>query len=394
MSTQDTVNRGAVGTVTLGGGPGVVSALSGSITGGKHSGQSSWQSGSGPETWTPEELATKLGTYVGQIGYDSNQGGSFEANYNQYLNQLTPDLLVKRYDSLNNGNYFNTGLDKLQKQAYDTAKSILGRGPSGSEFAQILPAFQGPNGLMTGRAFLSNLAQQYKSNPNLDPSAAQNNRNPQDTSNSITQQFQSILGRAPTADELAHFSQAIQSNQTDAYGLGSFLKTQPEYTNAQDKNFRGSLNDELQGYDQTAFDRMKGDVVSDYASRGFAPGASPSLDYALTDLMGKITENRSKYLTQLSANQYGGNKDLATSDYKDTLNQMYSDSQSRNSANSSYGQSLLDRGFSGADYDAQKNDFTNYLNSNRPNNSNNMWNYLNTGINAINAGANVARSFR
>lgn len=377
MSQEDAINWGVPATVAN---PilGTAAAIGGSLTGGAHSGQSSWQSGQGPENWTPEQLATLLGTYAGQVGYDSNKAGSFEGNYNSRLNTLTPDMLIKRYSELNNPNYFNTGLDQLQKQAFDTAKSILGRAPTSGEYSQLLPAFQGPNGLMNGRAFLSNLAQQYKSNPRLDPSNPNNNQNPATVKSQISQQFQSILGRDATQDEVSHFAEAIQSGQTDAYGLASFLKTQPEYTNAKDKEFRGSLNSELEGYDKSSFDQNKGDIIADYAKRGFAN--SPSLDYALTDMLGKLAENRGKFLSTVSAQQYGSNKDLATGTYKSTVDRMYDEDRSRRSGYEEYGNKLLDRGFSGSDYLTQRDDLMNYMNG-QPKYKPNVFDYLNAGTN-------------
>lgn len=353
---------------------GTSAALGGkNIFGGSSSGQSSWQSGSGFNGMSPEEIATLLGTSIGQIGYDSNKKGSFEGTYNSYLEQLTPDLLVKRYETLNDSNNFQTPLDQLQKKAYDTAKSILGREVSGAEFAQILPTFQGPNGLVNGRAYLANLAQQYKSNPALDPYSQQNKITDEDIQGSVNQQFQSILGRAATADELSHFTNAIRQNQTDAYGLGSYLKQMPEYTNTQDKKFRESLSSELEGYDTDAFNRQKGDIISAYGKAGMAAGSSPSLDYALTDLMGQIAKTRGSYLAQLSAEQYGGNKDLAVGNYQNTLDQMYQNNRMNTTNQMNYNQQLLDRGFGAADYQTQMNDYMNYLNANKGKSSNPMY---------------------
>lgn len=332
---------------------------------------------------TPDQLALQLGSPGYTPGYDSNQKGSFENNYNQALNRLTPAQLIQRYSKVN-PNQLNTALDQSGYQAYQSFKSLFGRDPSTNEFSQILPAFQGPNGQMNGNAALANMQNQYKSNPAIDPTSTQNTQTPTDIQGQVTQQFQSILGRAPTSDELSHFTQAIQTNQTDAYGLGSFLKQQPEYTNAQDATFRNSLNTELQGYDTTEFDKEKSGVMADYMSRGMAPGTSPSLDYALTSLMGNIAQNRSSYLANLSASQYGGDKQLAEGNYQNTLDQMYSTNQSNLSNQRAYGQQLLNQGFQGADYQTQQNNLMNYMGSQPQQRSPNAFDYLN-------AGANVAK---
>lgn len=267
------------------------------------------------------------------------------------VNSLIGDT-VQKFNDLNTN--FNI---------YKSANQYLGREITPGELAQAVPAFGGPDGAKNGNAFLANLAQQYRSNPALDPGSKQNTQKPADVSGSVQQQFQSVLGRAPTQDELTHFTQAIQSNQTDAYGLGNFLKQMPEYTNAQDTQFRGGLNTELQNYDTQEFGRERKDIEADYARRGINAGASPSLDYALTDLMGKIAQNRSAYLASLSSSQYGGNKDLAIGNYQNSLNQMYGQQQGNLQNSQNMSNALMQRGWQGQDYRAQMNDYMQYLNS-------------------------------
>lgn len=338
------------------------------------------QSGVDFNNMSPGDIATLLGTPGYGPAYDSNRAGSFQEAYNNILNTLTPDLLLKRYGQGQASQFQATGQDQSNYQAYSTFKSLMGRAPTSGELAQIIPAFQGPNGLMNGRAFLANMQQQYHSNPTLDPGNPQNNQNPTDIQGQVKQQFQSILGRDPTTDELNHFTTAIQSNQTDAYGLSSFLKQMPEYTNTQDTNFRNSLNSQLQGYDTNEFNREKQGVMADYASRGM--GGSSSLDYALTDLMGKIAQNRSSYLANLSASQYGGNKDLAIGNYQNTLNQMYGNSLNQRQSQQNYSNDLLNRGFQGADYQTQRNDFMNFMNNNRGSSYNPLYGVIGGAIGA------------
>jgi hypothetical protein len=363
---------------------GPIAWASGGFGGGKHHNQI--QQGADPKAINE----INLGQHGYIPSYDSNQQGSFEGAYNNILNSFTPDQLIKRYGSVTK-DQLNTPLDQLQKQMYDSFNSQFGRAPTTSEWNQITPAFQGPNGLMNGRAALANLQQQYKSNPQLDPQSSFNQQKPEDISGSVNQQFQSILGRPPTSDEAAHFAEAIKTGQIDAYGLSSFLKQQPEYTNAQDKTFREGLNTELQNYDTQEFNREKGDVISAYGANGMQAGfdvngksLSPSLDYALTDMMGKIASNRSAYLANLSAQQYGGNKDLAIGNYQNTLGQMYNQNQQNNQYQRQYGQQLLNQGFQGADYNTQKNDFMNYANS-IPQQKPGLLDYINTGANLVRA---------
>lgn len=280
--------------------------------------------------------------------------------------------------------------NRTYQLAYNSFRSLFGRNPTQGEFNQIMGAFQGPNSAITGRAYLSQLQQQYQANPFLDPSNPRysGNQNPNEISNNVAQQFKTILGRDATKEELEHFTEAIRSNQTDAYGLSSFLKMQPEYTNAQDKQFRGGLNAELEGYDQQAFGRMKNDVYADYNARGL--GQSSALDYAMTDLMGKIAENRGKFLSQLSANQYGGNKELATNNYRGVLDDFATQNAERRRASMGYGNELLNRGFEGADYGIQMRDYNNMMNSREKRNRTlHGEDWLNFGLSAANAGMNA-----
>lgn len=312
-----------------------------------------------------------------------------------------PEGTLSRYEEVSNrpgyaGDWRVWGDDanRTYQMAYDSFKQMFGRAPTQNEFSMAMGAFQGPNSQITGRSYLANLQQQYQQNPLLDPSNPRHTtrQDPNAIGQSVQQQFQSILGRQATKEELDHFTEAIRSNQIDGYGLSSFLKQQPEYTNAQDKTFRGGLNDELAGYDQTAFNRSKGDILSEYASRGITQ--SPSLDFALTDMMGKLAEKRNQFLSGVSAQQYGGNKDLAVGNYKNTLDQFYNESQGRRQGQREYGQSLIERGFAGADYGQQMRDYMNQMNSERSaRNTLHGSDWINLGMQAANAGAQAYTGF-
>jgi hypothetical protein len=296
-----------------------------------------------------------------------------------YNPNASTDQLLDRYGAVNEAGTTDAGnfvrqiygdSDRLQQSAYDEMKSKLGRAPTSSEYSQLLQAFQGPNGLVNGRAAVSQYFDQIQKDP-TNPNSPLNPQNPgyqktlQPHYQAVTDQFKSIMGRDATQDELTHFGGLLASGQTDAYGLQNFLKQQPEYTNAQDQQFRSGLNDELSGYDTKEFGREKGDIMADYARRGFGTGTSPSLDYALTDLMGKLAENRSAYLSTLSAQQYGNNKSVATGNYQNSLNQMYDQNQQNRQRQNSLTDYYTQRGNEGADYMTQMNDYLKYQNQNK-----------------------------
>ena len=211
--------------------------------------------------------------------------------------------------------------------AYANAKEGLGREVDANTFAQLLPLYKGSQNYDQGNAYIASLAQQEKTNPN-NPNSNLNPNNPSNTlsqySQPVKDQFQAVLGRDPTSEELQHFSSLLGTGQTDAYGLQSFLKAQPEYQTTQDTAFRNSLDSQMQASDAQAFNRMGApQVMSQYAQTMGGAGSSPSLDYAMTDLMGRMTQNRQSYLQNLTAQQYQGNKGLALQDYGQQQNQYY-----------------------------------------------------------------------
>lgn len=331
----------------------------------------------------PNQIALLLGTPGYGPSYNSNQKGSFQAGYNQLLNNLTPDQLLARYSNKNalQGQFNATTQDSQGYQAYQAFKSIIGRDPTSSELSSVIPYFQ--NGPQFGNAYVSQLKTQLQQNPN-DPL---NQGKAASFSPQIGQVFQSMLGRAPTQDELNHFGGLFATGNVDAYQLQDFLRGTPEYQTAQDTTFRQGLDTELQKSDLNFFDRAKQNVLSQFMQNGTQN--SSALDSALTDLMGQISNNRSSFLANLSANQYQGNKDLALKNYQGSQNQ-YLQNQNYNRQNALNQQNYLtSRGNELSDYNTQAQAYQNYLNSQKPNN---LFNYLNTGANLINSGTNLYRA--
>jgi hypothetical protein len=305
---------------------------------------------------SPNDLALKLGTAGYGPAYDSNDKGSFERNYNQILSGLTPDQLIQRY-SKGTAGQFATAQDQLQKQAYDSAKSILGRDISGTEFAQILPLFQGPNGLSTGRQYLAAWAQQEANNPQALA------KNASKYYNQVNQLFQQNLGRAATQNELDHYGGMLASNQTDAYGLQQQLQGSPEYQQQQDTKFQNSIIPQTQQYVTDTFNRVKPDIVSQFANNGIQN--SSALDFALTNMLGNLSSQESNYVTGLKASQYGGNKDLALQQGQGALDQYLNNYYNQKQNNQNMMNSLVQRGWNAQDYQTQMNDYMNFVNSQR-----------------------------
>ena len=299
---------------------------------------------------------------LGQRGYtpsyDSNQKGSFEGNYNTILNQFTPDQLLRRYQNVT-ADQLNTNLDKTNAQAYNSFKSLIGRDPTAAELSQVIPAFQ--SGPQNGNAWLAQFAEIEKQKPaNLQKRAGE-------FKDQVNQVFQSQLGRDATADEITHFGSLFASGNLDAYQMQDFLKGTPEYQNNQDKQFRTDLSGELQKSDQNFFDRAKQSVISQFMQNG--TGNSSALDSALVDLMGQIQSKRSDYLANLSAQQYGSNKNLAISNYGNTMDQYLKDKNYNRGLSQNTMDQYMNRTNELVDYNRQMQDYMNYANSYNPRNN-------------------------
>lgn len=171
--------------------------------------------------------------------------------------------------------------------------------------------------------------------------------------------YQQLLGHGASQSELDHFGKMLASGELDPYELNQFVQQLPEYQQKQDAQFRSGLNDELGKYDQSVFDREKENVISRFSQAGRLN--SPSLDYALTDLMGKISENRSNYLAQLSAQQYGGNKDSARADYQTTLSKMLEGQNYNRARTDQLSDFYRGRSNDIADYQTQRSAYMDYL---------------------------------
>lgn len=287
-------------------------------------------------------------------GYDSNQKGSFEGNYNTILGGFNPDQLVKRYANVDKSQ-LNTAADQQNYQAYQAFKSFIGRDPTSNEFAQVIPQFQ--SGPQLGNAWLAKYAEQQKNDPrNLAAGAGK-------YSDQVNQVFQSQLGRAATPDEITHFGSYLGSGNLDAYGLQQFLAGTPEYQGQQDTKFRGELGTQLQNSDVNYFDRAKQGLMSQFAQNGQTFGNSTALDSALVDLMGQIQQKRSDYMAGLSSQQYGGNKQLALSNYGNTMDQYLQNNNYDRTLNQRQMDQYAGRANDLSDYNRQQQDWMNYANS-------------------------------
>lgn len=260
-------------------------------------------------------------------------------------------------------------------------KKLFGRNPTQSELAMLSGAYAGdPNiaNLSQGNQAVAQYFQGFSNNPaNIyDQEQKKWAAAAPEHYDAINQIVQSVLGRTATQDELNHFGTLIASGQADPYQIQQYFQSTPEYQNVKDKSFRSGLDQELQQSDTNFFNTQKGNIAQQYALMGRA--TSPALDVALTQLASQLKSNRDSYLAQLSASQYGGNKESAMTDYNSTKAGV-ADRINQNTAGI-YGnnQALQKRLQDITDYNTQANTWARLNQPQKPN----WMDYLNAGVNA------------
>ncbi len=275
-----------------------------------------------------------------------------------HLATLSPEDLLQRYRTIASdpGHWEKSlsGFDDLENySAYKALKGAYGRDIEAGEFSTALPYFRGPTGIDNGRAYAAQIAQQQQKTPQALQKKAPG------FSGDVNSIFQSLLQRGASQDEVNHFGSMLASGEVDAYTLNQFVSQLPEYTQKQDATSRQNLNQELSGYDQDFFGKAKENVLSRYAKAGIQN--SPSLDFALTNLMGDIQKERSQYMSGLAREDYTRGRDVQRQDYGSSMDRMFADRGYDRARNDQYSDALLNRGWNSADYQIQQNDLMRLL---------------------------------
>ncbi len=264
---------------------------------------------------------------------------------------------------------------------YKAAQDTLGRDLTSNEFAQVAPLFGSGSDkeVEAGRAALAQIASNDQQGPSgVSQKYQQGQSGYNDQVNGV---FNSLLQRGASQDELDHFGKMIASGDVDPYTLSQFVQQLPEYRTNQsnaaaatqtqaDTAARSQLSDELQGYDQNFFNKAKEDVISRYTQAGIQN--SPSLDFALTNLMGDIQKQRSAYLADVARQDYVSERGNTRQDYlnnNDLLRQDYMTNLGQLSNNANYSRQRSDqlsdlmrgRSYDVADYQTQQNNLMNLL---------------------------------
>ena len=265
---------------------------------------------------------------------------------------------------------------------YKSAQETLGRDLTSNEFAAFVPYFgQGTQKEVdAGRAALAQFAEQQKNSPQgLDQKYQQG---AEGYNSQVQGVYNDLLKRGASKEEMDHFGKLIASGEVDAYTLRQFVSQLPEYREKEDAAMaakrteedaaaRTQLGQELGQYDQDFFSKAKENVISRYAKAGTLN--SPSLDFALTNLMGDIQKQRSAYLADVARRDYESNRGFGREDYlqnKGLLREDYTNNLDQMFGNQAYGRQRSDqlsdllrgRSYEVADYTTQRQDLMSLLN--------------------------------
>lgn len=269
------------------------------------------------------------------------------------------DYALRRISSNFNAKYGSTAktLEGELKNAnvYQSARELLGRDVSKNEVAQFLPRFGtgSPEDVQMGRGYLAEVAAQEAKSPKaLQGKAGQ-------YSGDVNAIFNDLVKRGATQEEINHFGSQLASGDIDAYTLRQFIGQLPEVQEREDSANRQALSQELSGYDQDFFNRSKEDVISRYAKAGIQN--SPSLDFALTNLMGDIQKERSAYLAGLSRDDYANRRGTARQDYAANMDRYLGERDYSRNRSDAYGDLLTNRSFGSIDYRRQQDDLMRLL---------------------------------
>lgn len=350
-----------------------------------------------PGTGYDDDLIRLINSGYG-AGSQNGRDNEVRAYIDRYISNLDPNQLLARYSGINQGggieNYYQQNYkvgapreirDAGNYQAYKSFESIMGRAPTSEEFAQIVPIFQQADGQKYGNAWLSQYKQQYDADPRNRIGDAGK------YTGELNQQFKSMLGRDATQEEINHFGSLMATGNVNAYQLQDFLRGTPEYQQAQDKQFRSGVSQELEQSDARYFDRAKQGLLSHFMQQG--TGGSSALDSALADMMGQIAEKRQGFLTNLSAQQYGQNKDLALGNYQNAREDYFGEQAYRRGQAQKQQDYYQGRSDNLTDYNRQRQDYMDFYNQNKPKDRP-FFDYLNAGLNTINTGANVYKAYQ
>lgn len=232
-------------------------------------------------------------------------------------------------DQWGQGQWQGTG-GGTQAQRYYATKDfwdIFGRAPREDELSMLQAAYDSGDkniaGTSAGRSAVAQYFQAQENTPDKQYAKQQAGYQAEAPKHydAINQMFQGTLGRDATQQEKDHFGSLLASGQVDPYTIGQFLQQLPENVKKQDAEFRNQLSGELQKQDAQYYnEQIMPGIQSAFANQGRdvrSSGFSNSLALAAQ------AQNRQRegFLSNLSAQQYGGQQANARQDYLNAYGQ-------------------------------------------------------------------------
>lgn len=240
-------------------------------------------------------------------------------------------------------------------------KEIFGRFPTALEVQRVTPAFQAPGG--SGVATIADLYYQEQNTPEkqAERKRAELDQKSPEQYGAVDQAYQSTLGRTATDEEKKHFGGLLASGDLDAYGLGQFLQQLPENITKQDQTFRQQLSGELQGQDQQYYQQsVMPAIQAQFASQGRSVDSS-GYATALAQAAKSQSQDRERFLSNLSAQQYTGRQGAAREDYLTGLSRVYGAQDYRQNRNDLLGDRSQQRLYDIQDYNTQAQAYGDFL---------------------------------
>jgi hypothetical protein len=206
--------------------------------------------------------------------------------------------------------------------AWDAFVKQFGRNPTQSELTMLSSAYiSGDPNIANVSGGNSAVAQYFQSQANTPANqyAAEQKRYAADAPkfyDQINGMFQQSLGRDATDAEKSHFGSLLASGQVDPYTVNQFVTTLPEAVKKQDESFRSNLSGTLQGQDAQYYREQIAPALAQQAVKAGRSVDSSGIQNSLALAAQQQNRQRESFLSNLSAQQYGGQQSLAQGAYQ------------------------------------------------------------------------------
>lgn len=251
--------------------------------------------------------------------------------------------------------------DTYIQQAF---KELLGREATPVEIAELTPSLgTDPNIHDTGamRSRVAEFARMESERQRPDRERKDAEGKAKDYYGSVSQLFKNTLGREANDAEVKHFSTLLATGDADEYTINNFLQNLPEYTKKQDDTFRAEQRGEFEKADTDYYsEKLLPAIQQQMAARGRSMESS-GYATALAQAAKQQAQERERYLTQLSSQQYTGRSGAARSDYETYMSRVFGAQDYSRDRSAGLNDSYTARQRELSNYDMQKSAYEDYL---------------------------------